>query len=586
MTPPTTPERAATTSLPDPQLPGIGLLSHPKIRLLLVSAAGLVLLWFVPAAVWGAMPAWLVITAWLYRKAQGDDWLMLPIAGLPFWWATGLFQFVIPILAGISVIGAVLAPPVSRKVREAWDELGAEKWLALAAFAVMLPSVFAVTGGGRMFTYARTVGLIGSGLCAFLLVNIIIRKTDPRPLIDTLLVFAGLLGAWTLCQLVFKGSIYLPLQRTSTIMRALPGRAGFLTAREVSEIVGIKYEKIGANRLVVRPNVFFVHAVATGAIAGLFAPMLWRRIRHSPLTTAIVTALFSGLVGAAIVASLARGAYLGTGGALIAALIVFWARVRRIRWKKAAPSIALGLVVLASIVLPLFDNAKAREESTIGANSYSSRAAYYRATLKAIPDYLLFGHGTQRYNLAAPLHVGTTKITTLPDGTQEARSTWTSTKAGCNESTKCLLLFRKLKNGETDKLYYLPDGRLLKKDIETVDRDPPLGSHSTILGIGYKYGVLGMIAFIALWIFVGLKPLQLLRSSNHPLANDARALWVGILAFGLQLPIYEYDYDSTSPYLFYLVCGILLGMASIIARETSPNSNEKPARSGRQQRVG
>lgn len=553
------------------------LLAKPMMRLLLVSAAGLALLWFAPAAVWGAMPAWLVITVVLYWRARGDDWLMLPIVGLPFWWATGLFQFVIPILAGIGVLGAVFADPIRGRLRSAWNELGAERWFALAAFVVMLPSVFAVTGGGRMFTYARTLGLTGAGLAAFLLAAVLVRRVDPRPLLDTLLVFAGLLGIWTLCQLLFKGSIFLPLQRTQSVMRLLPGRAGVLAARDVAEIVGIKYEKIGGSRLVVRPNVFFVHAVATGAIAGLFAPMLWRRIRHRPPATALITGVFSGLVGAALVASLARGAYLGIAGALAAAVVVFWPQLRKVNVRTAWPSVALAVLVLASVILPLFGNAKAREESTIGANSYSSRAAYYRATLKAIPENLLFGHGTQRDNIAAPLHVGDTPITTFPDGTQEARTTWMSTKAGCDEATKCLLLFRKLKNGEVNKLYYLKDGTLLKKDIQTPDRDPPLGSHSTILGVGYKYGVLGMLAFGALWIFTGLRPLRTLRSTGtHPLLPDARALWIGVLAFGLQLPIYEYDYDSTSPYLFYLVCGILVGVTSLIATGRTAGTSSTP----------
>ncbi|MHB8510979.1 MAG: O-antigen ligase family protein [Actinomycetota bacterium] len=579
------------------------LLSQPKIRLLVASSVGLMLLWFVPGLkqshplVPGAplppvpkgdvamMLVWLVVAGVLYWKARGDDWLMLPIVGLPFWWATGLFQYVIPILAGVAVLGALLAPPVSGRFVQTWRELGVEKWLAFAAFLVMLPSALVVSGAGRYFTYFRTLGLIGASLAAFLLAITIVRKIDPKPLLHTLLAFAGLVGIWTLCQLIFKGSIRLPLQTTARIMTALGGHAGAIASRDVAEIAGIKYEKIGLTKQVIRPHAFFIHSVVTGAIAGLFAPMLWRRIRHKPIQTAIFAGVFSGLIGAAIVASLARGAYIGVFGSIIGAVIVFWKRLRTVDWKKAWPSLVLGAIVLAGVVLPLFSNAKAREESQVGASSYTSRQVYYRATLKAIPEYLLFGHGTQRANLAAPLYVGNTPIKTLPDGDQIARTTHLS--FGCTQQDQCLLLFRKVEHtektllgttvhkGDTVKDYFLKDGKTVGfETLDPLDRDPPLGSHSTILGIGYKFGVLGMLAFIALWLFIGLKPLRILRISNHPLAPEARALWIGILAFGLQLPIYEYDYDSTSPYLFYLISGILLGIAVVIARSSSESERE------------
>ncbi len=615
--------------------------------LLLVSGAGLLLLWAAPGAVWAAMPAWLAVATVLYRNARSDDWLALPIAGLPFWWATGLAQYTTPVLAGIGVLGAVLAPPFARRFREHWDALGAEKWFAVAAFASMLPSFFAVTGGGRMFTYVRTIGLTGVSLAALLVVAAYARRNDTRKLVWLIVAFAGALGAWTLAQLVYKGSIHLPLQRTASLMELLPGRAGRLAARAVGEAAGIKYENVGNGRLVVRPQVFFIHAVTTGAIACLLGPLLWRRIAYRPITRAVAAAGFSGLIAAALVASLARGAYIGIAGALPAAVVVFLPMLRRVEWKKAAPAIGIGLAVAGIVLLTRGGEAKARQTSPLAEGSFVSRAAYYRATIKAMADHPVFGHGTQRDNFAAPLQVPKgTPVTAIPpqttevvfgegdeilvfrqfpDGREERirfrRSNGTRIDAATSDTQSRpppgatvhtvvapaeeaivsnaksgLISVQKLAGGRQERFYYgpsIPKGApkdytpppdapivLRSKLISAADRDPPLGSHSTILGVGYKYGGVGLLAFLGLWIFTGLAPLRTLRTQSRPLLADARAIWIGVLAFGLQLPIYEYDYDSASPYLFYLLCGILLGLSAGARPVESTPADQRPARAG------
>ncbi|MGH2830093.1 MAG: O-antigen ligase family protein, partial [Actinomycetota bacterium] len=431
----------------------------------------------------------------------------------------------------------------------------AEKWLAVAALASMLPSFFVVSGGGRMFTYTRTVGLIGVSLAAMLLARAFAaRDEDPRRLVRFLVAFGGALGLWTLAQLVYKGAIHLPLQRTASLLEWLPGRAGDLTSRAVREAAGIKYENIGAGRLVVRPHAFFIHAVVTGAVAGLLGPLVWKRIRPRPIVAAAAAAVASGLLATMLVSSLARGAYLGVAIALPVAVIAFFPQLRRVDWRRAAPSIVIGLGVVAVVALMRGQEAKARNTSQLAEGSFVSRAAYYRATLRKTFEYPLFGHGTQRDNVAAEIVApkGTT-IVSLADGTQEA------TFANGDRGT---ITVRKFPSGIQHRIYRDPQGVEIARLISSPDRDPPLGSHSTLLGISYKYGLVGFGAFAALWFFVGLAPLRRLRGESRPYSGESRAIWIGIVAFGAQFLIYEYDFDSTSPYLFYLLCGMLLGLSA------------------------
>lgn len=603
------------------------LLTDPKIRVLLLSCAGLVLLWFVAAAVWAAMPVWLAATAVLYRRGRTDDWLALPLAGLPFWWATGLAQYATPALAAIGVVGALLSDPLRGRVRDAWELLGLEKWLATAAFASMLPSVLVVTGAGRIFTYARTVGLTGVALAGMLIASAYARRHDPRPLLRFLVAFAGAFGLWTLAQLIFKGSIYLPLQRTASLLEWLPGKAGELTSRAVREGVGIKYENIGAGRLVVRPHAFFVHAVVTGAMAGLLGPLIWRRIRHRPVLAAATVAVFAGLLGVALVSSLARGAYLGVAIAVPMFAVVFWPDIRRVGFKRLAPGLLIAVAITGIVGLTRGGEAKDRQNSPLAEGSFVSRAAYYRATLKAIPEYPLFGHGTQRDNAAAPLQVpdgtrilslpagtvvfvasdgdgGHTIYHELPDGTTQriavnaARAVGpvqtgddappagafqepladASDEAIVSNADKGIIVVRKFPSGRQERIYFNNDAQMISRQISTPDRDPPLGSHSTLLAIGYKYGSLGIIAFFGLWIFTGLAPLRSIRGRTGPMLDDARALWVGVTAFGAQFLIYEYDFDSASPVAFYLLSGLLLGLAGRAAPvEFSSREPSEPA---------
>lgn len=601
--------------------------TEPKLRILALSCAGLVLLWFVPAAVWIAMPVWLVAAGALLWKAPADDWLTMPLAGLPFWWASGLSQYAIPVLGGIGVIGAALSNPIRGQITKTWQTLGAEKWFAVAAFGSMLPSVLVVTGGGRYFTYVRTVGLIGVSLTAMLLTRVVASDGErARRMLRFVVALAGTIGLWTLAQLVYKGSIHLPLQRTASLLELLPGKAGTIAARGVAEAAGIKYENIGGGTLVVRPHAFFVHAVVTGAVAGLLGPMIWRRIRHMPVWRLVVSGFFAYLIGTALVASLARGAYIGIAGAVPAAIVVFWPQIRKLEWKRVVPAVVAGIAVAGAIGLTRGSEAKARNQSKLAEGSFVSRAAYYRATWRDTFNYPLFGHGTQRDNIAAPLAVkegtpivklkaGTTEtvfgegrtivvVRTQPgtapvrlrftrnggkpidegpfsgripsSATTETFETDTESAVESNAAAG-IITVHKLKGGRQERLYYGPsvppgapksyvppaDAPIVQraKLISAADRDPPLGSHSTILGISYKYGLIGLAAFMALWAFVGLAPLRRLRTESAPMLDDARALWIGILAFGLQLPIYEYDFDSTSPYLFYLLCGLLLGLS-------------------------
>lgn len=549
------------------------LARDPKFALLGVSSAGLLLLWFAPAAVWAAMPAWLAVAALLYRRARSDDWLALPVAGLPFWWATGIAQYATPVLAAAGVVAAVAAEPIRGRVADAWRSLGAEKWLAAAAFASMLPGFFAVAGAGRMFTWLRTVGLTGVALAAMLVASAYARRHDARRLVQLVVAFAGVAGLWTLAQLVYKGSIHLPLQRTASLLEWLPGKAGDLTSRAVAEAAGIKYENIGAGRLVVRPHAFFVHAVVTGAMACLLGPLVWRRITHRPFARAVAAAGFSMLAGVALVSSLARGAYLGVAIAVPVFAVVFWPAIARIGWRRLAPPVLIGLAVVGAVLATRGQEAKARQSSQLAEGSFVSRAAYYRATLRAIPEYPLFGHGTQRDNVAAPIVApeGTT-ITTHPDGTQEAV---------IDNAAAGTIRVRKFPSGRQERAYFNPQGELITTLISTPDRDPPLGSHSTLLGVGYKYGIVGLAAFTALWGFIGLWPLRALRRGVEPLHGDARAIWVGVLAFGAQFLIYEYDFDSASPVLFYLLSGLLLGLSAPRASvELAAEEAPEPAHAG------
>lgn len=604
------------------------LLQDPKLRVLILSCGGLILLWFAAAAVWAAIPLWAVATAVLYRHGRTDDWLALPLAGLPFWWATGLAQYAIPGLAAIGVAGALLCPPIRGRIKESWESLGIEKWLATAAFASMIPSALVVTGAGRIFTYARTVGLTGVALAGLLIASAYARRHDPRPLLRFLVAFAGAFGLWTLAQVVFKGSIYLPLQRTASLLEWLPGKAGELTSRAVREGVGIKYENIGGGRLVVRPHAFFVHAVVTGAMAGLLGPLIWRRIRHRPVWAAVAVAFFAGLLGVALVSSLARGAYLGVAIAVPLFAIAFWPDIRRVGFKRLAPGLLIALAITGVVGLTRGSEAKARQDSQLAEGSFVSRAAYYRATLGAIPEYPLFGHGTQRDNAAAPLQVPDgTRILSLPagteafiapdgngghivyhelsDGTTQRIAVDASRKPGpvetgkftpppqafnemledasdeaiVSNADKGVIVVRKFPSGRQERIYFDNDARMISRQISTPDRDPPLGSHSTLLGVGYKYGSLGLAAFFALWLFTGLAPLRTIRGRTGPMLDDARALWVGITAFGAQFLIYEYDFDSASPVIFYLMSGLLIGLAARPAADAPPPAEAaRPAR--------
>ncbi|HEX9695518.1 MAG TPA: O-antigen ligase family protein [Actinomycetota bacterium] len=620
------PDRA---SLPEAAAAIVSLSKDPKFRVLGASCAGLVLLWFAAAAVWVAMPVWLVAAGWWYRRARTDDWLVLPLAGLPFWWATGLAQYVTPVLAGLGVLGGIWADPLRGRIKQAWESLGREKWLAVAAFGSMIPSVLVVSEPGRIFTYIRTVGLTGVALAGLLVASAWSRKHDARRLLHFLVGFAGVIGLWTLAQVVYMGSIHLPLQRTASLLEWLPGKAGELASRAVREGVGIKYENVGAGRLVVRPHAFFIHAVVTGAMASLLGPLIWRRIRHVPVWRAIVAAFFSTLIGIMLVSSLARGAYLGAAIALPLFAIVFWPDVRRVSPKVLASGLAIAIAVSGVVLLTRGEEAKARQDSPLAEGSFVSRAAYYRATLRAIPQHPVFGHGTQRDNVAAPLQIpdGTRVITLpagttalvysdgrgghyvqhdLPGGTQSRIHVDATRRVAAPESGTFsppaaahrdlladetdeaivsnaetgIIVVRKFPSGRQERIYFDNASLQQARLISTPDRDPPLGSHSTLLGVGYKYGILGLLAFVALWAYTGLAPLRTIRGGAQPLFDDARALWFGIVAFGAQFLIYEYDFDSSSPVIFYLLSGLLIGMSARPSQvELSPEEPAAPVRS-------
>lgn len=603
----------------------VSLASDAKFRVLALSCAGLLLLWFVAAAVWVAMPLWILASAWWYRRARTDDWLVLPLAGLPFWWATGLAQYVTPALAGIGVIGAIWADPLRGRIQAAWDSLGLEKWLVVAASLSMIPSVLVVSEPGRIFTYIRTVGLTTVALAGLLVVSAWARKHDARRLLHFLVGFAGVVGLWTLAQVIYKGSIHLPLQRTASLLEWLPGKAGELTSRAVREGVGIKYENVGAGRLVVRPHAFFIHAVVTGAMATLLGPLIWRRIRHVPVWRAVIAGFFASLIGIMLVSSLARGAYLGAAITAPLFAVVFWPDIRRVSMKVLIPGLAIAVAVSGLVLVTRGGEAKARQSSQLAEGSFVSRAAYYRATLRAIPQHPLFGHGTQRDNAAAPLQVPDgTRIVELaagtvayvyadgngghyiqhdvPDGTQQrvhvtadrrvaapasgrfdppAGAHRDALDAGADEAIVSnadtgIIVVRKFPSGRQERIYFNNDAVQQARLISTPDRDPPLGSHSTLLGVGYKYGILGLLAFLALWAYTGLAPLRTLRGGTRPLFDDARALWFGVTAFGAQFLIYEYDFDSASPVIFYLLSGLLIGLSA--RPPASGDAPDQPAR--------
>ncbi|HVL88736.1 MAG TPA: O-antigen ligase family protein [Actinomycetota bacterium] len=608
----------------------VSLISDAKFRVLALSVTGLLLLWFVAAAVWVAMPVWLLVAAWWYRHARTDDWLVLALAGLPFWWATGLAQYAIPALAGLGVIGAIRAEPLRGRIKDAWESLGLEKWLALGAFLSMIPSVLVVSEPGRIFTYIRTVGLTGVALAGLLVASAWSRKHDARRLLHFLVGFAGVVGLWTLAQVVYKGSIHLPLQRTASLLEWLPGKAGELTSRAVGEAAGIKYENVGGGRLVVRPHAFFIHAVVTGAMSALLGPLIWRRIRHVPVWRAVAAAFFAGLTGIMLVSSLARGAYLGVAITVPLFAVIFWPDIRRVAPKVLAGGLAIAIAVSGIVLLTRGGEARARQSSQLAEGSFVSRAAYYRATLRAIPQHPLFGHGTQRDNVAAPLQVPDgTRILEIPKGTTvsvygdgsgghyllhdlpaepdrrihvPSDRTVAAPETGdfrapdgahadvladggeeaiVSNAERGIIVVRKFPSGRQERIYFSNDAAQQARLISTPDRDPPLGSHSTLLGVGYKYGILGLLAFVALWAYTGLAPLRTLRGGTRPLFDDARALWFGITAFGAQFLIYEYDFDSSSPVIFYLLSGLLIGLSARPARvelSPEPDSPAEPAR--------
>ena len=154
-----------------------------------------------------------------------------------------------------------------------------------------------------------------------------------------------------------------------------------------------------------------------------------------------------------------------------------------------------------------------------------------------------------------------------------------SDEAIVSNATKGIIGGRKFPSGRQERIYFNNDAQMISRQISTPDRDPPLGSHSTLLAIGYKYGSLGIIAFFGLWIFTGLAPLRTIRGRTGPMLDDARALWVGVTAFGAQFLIYESDFDSVSPVAFYLLSGLLLGLAGRAAPVELPSREpSEPAR--------
>ncbi len=95
-------------------------------------------------------------------------------------------------------------------------------------------------------------------------------------------------------------------------------------------------------------------------------------------------------------------------------------------------------------------------------------------------------------------------------------------------------------------------------DIPGRSNTAPMGSHSTYLGILYKQGILGLMAFLAIVFNLFLMLERLIKQKSDPfLKKTAEFLSISLVALLVQASVIEIDGDSILLQLVWLFWGLI-----------------------------